>query len=219
MRRLAVSLSVGVLSAGGCVSLDGLTGGNALNGVPIQTPDPSKISLKSLQAAERVQTLGQRIIEQNTFTGLAPLFHHVAKPEPMIFHRGPDELFISDGVINRCETEEQLAAVLCTELGRMMAEKRTAKVYGVELMSVHEVAAENALGEGKIASAPEPETPPEPKPAAKPDPDRLARDLMRGAGFDPAALEQTKTLLKGAQRGDAFGKQVAGPAPAPRWQP
>ena len=87
---------------------------------------PRECLAASLQTAERVETLGRQIIAQNTFTGLDPLFHTIGVPEPMLFHRGTAELFVSEGLVNRCKTEAELAAVLCSELGQMMAEKQAA---------------------------------------------------------------------------------------------
>jgi len=223
MRWLSVSLSLGVLTIAGCVSMEVALDSKPLRGVPVQTPDPSKINPASLQVAERVQSLGQRIIDQNTFTGLAPLFHTVSVPESMLFHRGPDELFISEALVQRCKTEAELAAVLCRELGRMMAEKRTARAVGVDLASVHELGGTipSTIGEGEIASAaPALESPPTnaAKKGPKADADLLAKELLRGAGFEPESLDTVRDLLKDVKGGDGFIKQVAGPAPAPRWQ-
>src|SRR4051794_36291540 len=89
-RRAVLGLSLSLLTFG-CVSTDPRTG------APLATPDPAKVDPAALKAAERVQVLGQRVIEQNTFTGIAPLFHTLGVPDPVLFHRGPEELFISEG--------------------------------------------------------------------------------------------------------------------------
>src|SRR5262245_33102810 len=137
-RRGSLALVAGLFGFGGCEHLSAfdpksaLTGGTewyAL-GKKVQTPEPEKVSPASLQTAERVETLGRRIIVQNTFTGLDPLFHTVGIKDPVLFHRGTAELFISEGLANRCKTDAELAAVLCSELGRMQADRRSAQRVG-----------------------------------------------------------------------------------------
>jgi hypothetical protein len=190
-------------------------------------PRALKLPPGQLETAERVETLGRRIITQNTFTGIEPLFHTVGVPETVLFHRGPEELFISEGLVKQCKTEAELAAVLCSELGQMMAEKKAARRIGADRDSFPEVGvptssglaggtfddpartAERAYQEkqrAKEAAAREPA-----------DPAKLARDLMRGAGFDPAELDRVAPLLKQSDRGAAIKKQMSGSAPAPKW--
>ena len=83
-----------------------------------------------LATAERVETIGRKIIAQNTFPGIEPLFHTVGVPESVLFHRGTEELFVSEGLIKKCKTDGELAAVLCSELGQMIAEKKSARRSG-----------------------------------------------------------------------------------------
>ena len=47
---------------------------------------------------------------------------------------------------------------------------------------------------------------------------KLAQELMRGAGYDPADLERIEPLLKDAARHDAIRKQLTVSAPAPKWK-
>lgn len=84
----------------------------------------------NLPVAERVEMLGRKIIVQNTFTGIEPQIFTIGVKESVLFHRSSEELFISEGLVNKCKTEAELAAVLCAELGQMVAEKRTAKMTG-----------------------------------------------------------------------------------------
>ena len=208
-------LGLAVLLAG-CVSDEWAK--NSLNGVPVKTPDPAQVSPASFQAAQRVETLGQRIVEQNTFTGLDPLFHTLGVAEPVLFHRGPDELFISEGLVRRCKTDAQLAAVLCGELGRMMAERRSAKAVGVDLQSVPDRPSPDALAAGEVASSASAARDLTPEPPDGAAALRFARDLHRGAGFGPAEMDKAGALLAGVKREAGIGRQVAGPAPAPVWQ-
>lgn len=212
MTRLAATGLAALVLGAGCVS-DGAT---ALNGVPLQTPDPAAIAPASLHTAERVQALGQRIVAQNPFTGLQPLFHTLGIRESVLFHRGPDELFISEGLADRCGSEEQLAAVLCSELGRMILEKRSARAHGVALESVKEVVGPSPLDTGEVVSAEVKSLPATSPPGTA---DGHAQDLLRGAGFEGAELARVSDLLAGVNRRFTLGRQIAGPAPAPKWQP
>ena len=151
-----------------------------------------------LATAQRVDELGRKIIAQNTFTGIEPMFHTIGVQETVLFHRGTEELMVSQGLVKQCKTEAELAAVLCSELGQMMADKRGAAA-----------AARNATRFRKSEFRPvqawevaHPLTQPAPrssrvKRSAK-DKSRgrggrcrkILRDLMRNAGYDPAEIER-----------------------------
>jgi hypothetical protein len=191
------------------------------------SPRPSKAPKADLAVAERVETLGRKIIAQNTFTGIEPVFWTIGVPESVLFHRGAEELVVSEGLVKQCKTEGELAAVLCSELGRMVSEKKSARLVGSDRDSFPEVGVPTGSG---LAGG----TPDDPARAAEraylekqrkretaretPDPAQLARDLMRGAGFDPAELDRVAPLLKQSDRGAVLKKQLGGPAPAPRWE-
>jgi hypothetical protein len=44
-----------------------------------------------------------------------------------------------------------------------------------------------------------------------------ARDLMKGAGFDPVELDRVAPLLKQSARSVALRNQIGGSAPPPKW--
>jgi hypothetical protein len=75
------------------------------------------------ETAARVDTLGRKIIAANPQTGIKPLFRTVGVPEPEVFHRGTAEVDITEGLVRKCPNDGQLAAVLCLELGKMIAER------------------------------------------------------------------------------------------------
>lgn len=186
----------------------------------------TKMPKADLATAQRVDELGRKIIGLNTFTGIEPMFHTLGVPESVLFHRGTDELMISEGLVKQCKTEAELAAVLCSELGQMMADKRGAKRAGVERDSFPDVgvptssgmaggspadsarAAELAYKEKRAKAIAASETA---------DAAKFARDLMRGSGYDLAELDRVAPLLKQSERGSAIQKQLSGSAPAPKW--
>jgi hypothetical protein len=191
------------------------------------TPSPSRMPKADLATAERVETLGRKIIAQNMFTGIEPLFHTIGIAEPSLFHEGPERLMISDGLVKQCRTDGELAAVLCTELAKMIAEKKAAERVGAERDSFPDIGVPTSSG---LAGG----QPDDPARAAERaflekqrikrtnresvDPAKLASELMRGAGFDPADLDRIAPLLRQSDRGQAIKKQLSGSALAPRWE-
>ena len=235
-RRVRVGLSAGVLGLAGltgCVhdgewNVEKLLGWEPAN--KVKTPDPAKYPKPNLQVAERVEAVGRRVVAQNTFTGLDPLFHTLGVQEPILFHRGTAELFVSEGLANRCRTDAELAAVLCSELGRMMAEQQAARRVGRNTDPIPAVPVPGTDGgvggpdQTRLAELAYHEKrygrtqPGRDTGTAPADPDKLARDLLKGAGFEPADLDRAAPLIHEATRGDALRKQMAGSAPAPSWQ-
>ena len=191
-----------------------------------EKPRQSQMPKADLATAERVETIGRKIIAQNTFTGIEPLFHTIGVPEPALFHEGPERLMVSEGLVKQCRTDGELAAVLCSELAKMLVEKKAARRVGAERDSFPEIGIPTGSG---LAGG----TPDDParaaerafqekqrtKQAARESADALSpADLMRGAGFDPADLDRVAPLLKQSDRGLVIKKQLSGSAPAPRWE-
>jgi hypothetical protein len=243
MRRSACGLAAAVLVLlAGCASDGQFSLRRAFSGLTGEPDDPRWEKVKvprkpdlpaaDIAVAERVETLGRRIIAQNTFTGIDPMFFCAGPPigtDPFVFHRGPEELWISEALVRQCKTEEQLAAVLCSELGQMVAEKRAARRVAAERDSFPEAAlpggaatlagglpndpardAERAYNEKRQAkTAPV---------ATAADAATAARDLLKGAGFDPVELDRVAPLLKqSSARGVALRTQIGGSAPPPKW--
>lgn len=233
MRRQVVTLAFGIaaaLASFGCAS-DGEWSVRKLFGLN----DPFHPSMDKYPKADyalnmRVEDLGKRIIEQNTFTGINPLFTTIGVPESVLFHRGPDELFISEGLVRQCKTEPELAAVMCSELGQMVAEKRAARRAGIDRDGIPEVAitggATPSSGGGnpydpgmqlQMAMA---DRRARTSTVANPvDAANQARLLLKGAGFDPAVLDQVQPMLKQSERGVKIQTQMSGTGPTPTWVP
>ncbi|MDY3561431.1 hypothetical protein R5W23_002709 [Gemmata sp. JC673] len=230
MNRIAALVAgLALLASTGCLS-DGSWSARRLFGPDDGTSNfnPKDVPAASLQTASRVEVLSRRIVVQNTFTGIEPMIFTIGVKEPTLFHRGPNELFISEGLVNKCKTEEELAAVLCSELGQMVAEARNAKSVAREVAPLRDTGhgagsmvpggtAYDASQQANLAYHEKryPRTAPgvDPEDTAK-----VARELMKGAGFDPAGLEQVQPLVKQSDRGELLRKQLNTSAPAPTWQ-
>ena len=75
------------------------------------------------EASDRVCAVGGKIIAANEGIGFRPRFITTNGATEEIFHRGTRDVFITEGMVRRCQTEAQLAEVLCLELGKMVAER------------------------------------------------------------------------------------------------
>ena len=191
-------------------------------------PAPKDVPPATLAAAERVEQLGQKIIAQNTFTGITPMFMAMGVKESVLFHSGTELVYISEGLVEKCKSDAELAAVLCAELGQMVAEKRTAKAVGRDVDPVPDATfgggplfpGGTAYDAGQQANLAFHEKK-HPRGAARPDPAdaaNTARELLTGAGYNPAELDRVEPLLKQSERGEKLRKQMVGSAPLPEWK-
>jgi hypothetical protein len=196
-----------------------------------KSPSMPKYPTATVQVAERVENLGVKIVSMTPSIELDTtkiFFSTIGIPESALFHRGPEHLFISEGLVNKCKSEEELAAVLCTELGQMVADKRAAKKAGAERdAAIPDVALPGGsqvmtgggtpADTGRMAEIGFEQRRPK-TPVYDPiDGMKQARILMRNAGYDIALLDQVQPLIKESDRGALVRKQMSGSAPAPKW--
>src|SRR5262245_41303759 len=112
--RIAVWGACG-LAAAGCFSFDEPRTDDFF--IRAQSPKaPPTLSPGSTEAAARVDTIGRGILAANPTIGAKPLFRTIGAPRPEIFHRGTEDVYVTEGLVRLCETDGQLAAVLCAEL-------------------------------------------------------------------------------------------------------
>jgi hypothetical protein len=161
-------------------------------GEKIKMPKSPTISAKYTANCARVDEVAKYILTMNTFPGIEPVVQTFGVKEPVLFHRGTGELFISEGLVERCKTDEELAAVMCSEMGQMKAEMLAAKRIGPDR-------------EADMAPS-------------SCDSNALARELLTGAGIDPANLDRVAPLIRDTAKNDGLRKQMAGSAPAPQWR-
>jgi hypothetical protein len=189
------------------------------------------------ELARPVLAVGQKIVAANPQLGMRPVFLPVGAPHPEIFHHGTGgidicQVLITEGLIRRCTTEAQLAAVLCHELGKAVAE-REAQAGRDQRVADARLPLEAPLGndaggtfgpsdgtrrmeEGKREKQRRQQ-------AALPDPEALARQYLVRAGFTAADLEQARPLLREAEDHCSIekgwsataGSPVPPPPPAP----
>jgi hypothetical protein len=223
-----LGLSCGAM---GCTTDGAWSVRKAMGWEEVKTPEPPKLPPATLQSAERVHLLGRKIIADNELGDMDSLvFYTAGIPEPVLFHRGSEMIVISEGLVNQCPTQAELAAVLCSELGLMVAEKKAQKRAMAERDSYPEAGLANGIPVGGSGGTPvDPyrqaelayrERQPKTIPQANPnDAARQGRDLLRKAGFDADELDRVRPLLKLSDRNAKLRKQMSGSAPAPTWNP
>jgi hypothetical protein len=222
MRFAALLVLVGLA---GCDDNRFFRGARNLVNKPVEVPDARE---PSLAAAARVDQVGRQILSANLFCGVDTSFQVVGHRDSLLFHRGQESLFISDSLVDRCKTDEELAAVLCHELGRMIAEKRTAARmgYAEPLMDVThsnngeiggitgdqfrlaELAAIERRTPKKVVDRVRSETT---------DPRKIARELLQTTGFDVSHSDRVEPMLQGLNKNRGIVNQLDGAAAKPEW--
>jgi len=219
-------MSDGEFSVRKAIGWDEPTPGRA--GVRVQTPSTKDLPQANQAVAERVELLGRKIVAQNTFLGIEPLFMTIGIKEDALFHSGSELLYISEGLVERCKSDAELAAVLCSELGQMVAEKRAAKAVGRDVDPIPDAThgagplfpggtAHDAGRQAELAFHERNH----PRGAARPDPidaTKTAKELLSGSGYSAAELDRVEPLLKQSDRGEKLKKQMGASAPLPEWK-
>ena len=182
----------------------------------------------SLSAAARVDQVGRAILAANPFSADVT-FQTIGADEAAILHRDAYGVFITDALVDRCKTESELAAVLCSELGAMMAEKRNATRMGIP-ETILDVPGGATAGEmGGITSDQvrlaelgmmEQKHPKKLASAAKEqftDPRKIAVDLFRTAGYKDEEYARGEAILKDTTKDGPTVRQIAGSGLIPKW--
>jgi hypothetical protein len=232
---LSVSLAV---AAAGCNPLEstGLWPDSSMGTVPDRPftaaptgpmPTIANAPPGTLAATQRVNAVGQRLMEANAELPVRPLFLGVGSPDPQIFHNETRAIYVSDGLVSKCTTDAQLAAVLANELGRMVSAREAqlalkarrgerdtpvGLAVGTESGGTFGPADGTRLAElGKF----EKDTghgPAGGSPSLPPNPELLARTYLKKAGFAATDLDAVGPLLHEAAQHNDIEKQLSGGA-------
>jgi Peptidase family M48 len=173
--------------------------------------DPASAPTASVKAATRVHAVGSAVAAANAAELPAkPVFLTVGLKEPMAFHQGSAEVIVSEGLVDRCPTDAELAAVLCHELGKLTAKKGpkpggradrdlppavpvSADVVGAAHTPDMTRAAEEALADRRAQRGGRPAR------ESRPDPKALAQDFFVKAGHSADDFGRMDALLREAE--------------------
>jgi hypothetical protein len=224
MRRTCWA-AVGTFACAGCFGLGGPGSDTSYRRPEFNAPLPATAPA-STEAAARVDAIGRSITAANPQAGVRPqslLFHTIGAPQVEVFHRGATDIFITEGMVKQCTTDGQLAAVLCTEMGRLVSEREAltpAEVRRPDRSPPIDTGIGRDTGWGvapdqtrlrELADF-DRERKQRSQAAAPPDPCALARMYLVRAGYHDADLQAIAPLLQQAQGSAALEKQMTAPA-------
>jgi hypothetical protein len=188
----------------------------------------SSINPAPAESAARVDRLGRNILAANHQIGLRPQFMVIGSPQPEIFHKQGEALYVTDGLVKQCKTDGELAAVLCHELGKMVSDREVQRGpqaknqriqpppearIGNEAPGSYDSADRTRLAELAIFEQERRESA---RPLPPPNPNLLARTYLQRAGFTEADLRAAQPLLQAANGNMTFEKQMVKP-PSSSW--
>jgi hypothetical protein len=198
-----------------------LPGNPHTSDAPVVTQTDHMVSKPSSpETSMRVCAVGNRILDANKQIGIRPLFMTVGLAKPEIGHQGTTVIEISEALVNACPDEGQLAAVLCSELGKMVAERQTKSNLMRRLRDRPEPTMA-AVGGNAISGAPDHtdmamniktygDRPSAATAPAPPNPEVLAKSYLREAGYADTDFENVRDMLKAAEANTSLHHQISG---------
>ncbi|MFO0846831.1 MAG: M48 family metalloprotease, partial [Gemmataceae bacterium] len=161
-------------------------------------------------AAKRVLEVGRQLVTANPKLGMRPIFITVGSPKPEVFHRGGGvegyQVYVSDGLVDRCKDDAELAAVLAVELGKIVHEREAmSAVKAVEKPpSISESIGNDVAGtfgspDGTHAMEMARYEQKRKKAGPPPPPDKLARQYLEQAGYQPGVVDDVAPILRQAE--------------------
>jgi hypothetical protein len=192
-------------------------------GKVVETPT---VAQASGETAERVDEVGSDLLTA-TPLGIPDIScFTIGGKEPELFHRDPKSLFISEGLVSRCRTDDELAAVLALEMGKMTAEFRR----GVRKQAREPMPAVAGAPKLNVGTDLDPardaylaqydsmgRSPAEKKNWPTVDPHEIAVELLRNSGREPKLLKDVAPLLTDAANGPTARRLGASAAPSWGW--
>ena len=178
-------------------------------------------------SALRAIKVAQKVVDANPGIGFHPTVLTVGGPTKSLFHNGHGgpsgcSLFLTEGLINACADDAQLAAVVCAELGRIAAERAAT----MEQLSAEDVRPDidERIGNDsrgifgpadgtRVMEAAKREMLAKQKPP-KADPAALARRYLTKAGYAPETLAQVAGLLREAEKEEPLREHFTSRGPA-----
>ncbi len=193
----------------------------------IETPAMPKVSSATTESAIRAGKMGQKIVEANKEFGIRPSIHTIGGDQIEVFHRGQDQIFMTEGLVNQA-SDPQLAAVISMEMAKMVAEREALEgpmTRNFESAPPQEVVmfedrggsfgAPDGTHLAEMAKYERRRGGPRRAKLKLPDPPVLATAFLKKSGFGPEALASAQPLLQKAQEQSTFEKQMRGSGVVP----
>jgi hypothetical protein len=181
------------------------------------------------EMALRVDAVRHAILAANPSLSVRPVAATIGAPHAEIFHQGTQVIYVTEGLVKRCKNDGEIAALLCLELGKMVAERearfgthgRTAGGRPPIDVPIGNAGQFNASDQVALAELGRYEQ--ERRQATRrrppPDPQELAAEYLVKAGYGKDKLDAVGPVLQDADRNYVIEKQFRAPNGAPAWSP
>lgn len=219
IRGLFVGAAVGAASLG-CTGDEFLHRGAIVN----KEIDTSKTPPAPPEMSARVHQLGESLLGQNPFVGVSPVFYVVGRRDLEMYHPGPEGLFITQGLVETCQSDEEVSALLAVELGKMSAEARAAKRMRVAetfrpVGGPGNLTTGNAPDEIQLRAEAifQEETQKTKKPRGTEDAAAISAELLQSVGIDRKHLDTVRRRLAESPSRTPIADQMTPKSAAPQW--
>ncbi len=187
----------------------------------VRLPNAAPDAGPTKEAAIRVGKIGQKLLVANPSIGVKPAFHTIGTTQAEVFHKGVDQIMITDGLVKEC-SDDQLAAVLAVELVKMLGEqensaptgKITDRTPGMDFPIGNDRSLVFGPADGtRIAERYELDRmrmKNKATGAGTVDPKVIARGYLSKAGYPSKAVDSISGLLKKADENFKLEKQMTG---------
>src|SRR5262245_34206975 len=185
-----------------------------------QTPVAgASVSDATVHMAARLSNVGQTLLTASPFAGITPNFFVMSTSEVSVAHPDAFGVFVSEGMMAKCRSDDDLAAVVALELGAMITEKRNLDRLGL------------ADPAAAFISGDDPAVSPIQDPNAKvvstakatkaygsaAVPEEIAKELITAAGYRADALARMEPIVRRARDSVDPSRAIGGPAADPQW--
>lgn len=176
-------------------------------------PASQKVPEAQIATAARVDQVGGRVL--NSIPELKPsvLFLTHGGDEIAITHHGVNQIDISEGMVNQCKTDNELAAVLAYELARLSLDKEARANIGREREGPPPVPYDRDVANARTspdqtelsaAAMWEKNNPHRGAVAQALDPNTLAQCYLKKAEYDPSVLTKVTPLIRQGESNPNF---------------
>ncbi len=229
--RLSSFVTIVLLGSTGCYSDDIRSGfGTFAPKRNEVVPTPSKLPQGSAEASSRVDSVGHRILAANPDITIRPAFYTFNVPDLAIHHVGTMQICISEGLVKKCKTDgttdDELAAIICTELGKMIAESQ---MQGAVVRAERDPPFAPRVGGDVVGGGSDPDFTlkaeqamwekrnPRPRTGAaafEQNPAELSRRYLTNLNIDPLLLTKVAPLMRLAESNPKYDKSITGTSDA-----
>ena len=192
-------------------------------------PAPARVQYApaSQETSFRVLLVKDKLIAKNERLGIKPFAIAIGASDPEVFHVG-NTIYVTEGLVRQCPTENQLAGVLAFELGRMVAERESTIADEIR-QPERPLPIDLPIGGGGYSSESNPlrgvelarhekEFPRQPQKLTRPNPQAVARSILENAGFQRTDLDAAFPIINAAERYTVLETQFKGPGKQGDWK-